>query len=207
MKTLNIILLILIVTGVALLATQRYWVPGLVAFILEQEGGAQQSENYEVVAEVPEVVEVPKSDMDTWNWVLSEVSAQGRQFSYPNPLPTAYITPQDWPPTVEVTAGEFVCEEGNALGADGVQKQFVRKTINGTDYCVAMSAEGAAGSTYTSYEYTTAQGDFITKVSFILRTPQCMNYDEPKQSACKTEQTNFSVDALTDRIASSIRML
>jgi hypothetical protein len=207
MKTLNWILLMVIVIGVGLLVTQKYWVPGLVSFILEREGGEQQSENYEVVAEVPEVVEVPGSDMDTWNWVPSEVSAQGTQFSYPNPLPTTYVTPQNWPPTVELTAGAFVCEKGNVTGVDGMPKQYVQKTINGSNYCITTAVEGAAGSTYTSYEYTTAKGDFVTKVRFILRTPQCMNYDEPKQSACKIEQSTFDVDVLADRVASSARPL
>jgi hypothetical protein len=106
-----------------------------------------------------------------------------------------------------MTTGVFVCEEGNAIGTDGVQKQYVQKTINGSNYCVATSAEGAAGSTYTSYEYTAAKGDVLTKVSFILRTPQCMNYDEPKRSECQAEQSTFDVDALADRIALSLRNL
>lgn len=207
MKTLNWILLVVIVIGVGLLATQKYWVPGLVSYILEREGGSQQSENYEVVAEVPEVLEVPQSDMDTWNWVLSEVSTQGTQFSYPSALPTTYVTPQNWPPTVEMVAGEFVCEEGDTAGVDGVPMQYVRKTINSTGYCVGITAEGAAGSVYTSYEYTTTKGDFLTKVSFILRTPQCMNYNEPEQGTCKIEQSTFDVDALADQIASSLKIL
>jgi hypothetical protein len=106
-----------------------------------------------------------------------------------------------------MTSEDFSCKEGSALNSDGKQAQFARKTIGGSLYCVATSAEGAAGSTYTSYEYATTQGDFLTKVSFTLRTPQCMNYDEPEQSACKTDQANFNVDALADRIASSLKML
>jgi hypothetical protein len=151
--------------------------------------------------------ESPSSDMSKWNWVLSEVSPQGAQFSYPKPVPTTYVTTQYWPPVVTMTSEDFSCKEGSALNSDGKQAQFARKTIGGSLYCVATSAEGAAGSTYTSYEYATTQGDFLTKVSFTLRTPQCMNYDEPEQSACKTDQASFNVDALADRIASSLKML
>lgn len=151
--------------------------------------------------------EALSSDMSKWNWVLSEVSPQGTQFSYPKPVPTTYVTTQYWPPLVTMTSEDFSCKEGSALNSEAKQSQFARKTIGGSLYCVATSVEGAAGSTYTSYEYETAQGDFLTKVSFTLRTPQCMNYDEPEQSACKTEQANFNIDALADRIASSLKML
>ena len=205
MKTINIILLILIVIGVALLATQKLWVPPLVSMIIEREG-VQQSENYELEAPVPPVEEVPQSDMNNWTWVMSEVSAQGTQFSYPSPFPVTYITPQNWPPEVTMAAGDFSCVEGNSVGPEGGQKQTSKRTIGESEYCVGVSAEGAAGSTYTTYEYMTAQGDFLVTVNFILRTPQCMNYDGKEQMACKTQQETFNVDALVERIASSITM-
>ena len=74
-------------------------------------------------------------------------------------------------------------------------------------HCIVKTSEGAAGSTYMTYEYITGQGDFLAHVKFTLRFPQCMNYDEPQQGACKAEQATFDIDGLVDRIASSIRML
>jgi hypothetical protein len=204
MKTLNIVLLILIIIGISLLATQKFWVPTLVMVILEHETEQQQLQQPEVAIDTPAVVNTPRSTLDTWNWVLSEVSSQGTQFLYPNPLPTTYITAQDWPPIVEVVAGAFLCEEGVIVGSDGIQKQRARTSVDGMEYCVVTSAEGAAGSTYTSYEYATAYNDSVINISFILRTPQCMNYDEPKRSECLSEQAQVPVDEIVHRIATSV---
>lgn len=200
MKTIRIVLLLLIVLGVGLLITQKFWIPPLVALIMETEGAPQ-------ALEVPDVPDpVPKDGMEEWNWVLSEVSPQGTQFEYPDPLPTRFVSAQSWPPLVQMVANEFSCVEGDVRAADGPLKRLERRVINGHVYCVSLSSEGAAGSTYTSYEYATQQGDFVVRVVFTLRTPQCLNYDEPEQSACKTEQSSFNTDALADRIASSLRM-
>jgi hypothetical protein len=74
----------------------------------------------------------------------------------------------------------------------------------GQTYCVTKQSEGAAGSVYTTYQYETALGDSIATVLFTLRTPQCLNYDNPQQSACISEQTGFDVDVLADRILDSM---
>ena len=159
-----------------------------------------------VTEPVVEVPTAPRNDIESWNWVLSPVSPQGTQFKYPEPLPTKYVTAVEWPPTVSMVAGKLVCEQGSAIGSDGETKRFALRTLDGSDYCVGFSAEGAAGSTYTSYEYSTAQGDYVARVSFTLRTPQCMNYDDPERTVCKTEQALFATDALAVDILSSLTM-
>lgn len=191
MKKINTILFVFIVVGVVLLLVQNFWPAETV------------EEEVEPVAAVPTE---SRNDMESWNWVLSPVSPQGTQFMYPDPLPTKYVTAQTWPPKVELMAGEFSCESGSVAGADGEIKRFALRTIDGGDYCVGFSAEGAAGSTYTSYEYNTKQGDFVARVSFTLRTPQCMNYDDPERGICKTEQALFTTDALAVDILSGLRM-
>ncbi len=141
------------------------------------------------------------------DWMRSAPTSQGVTFLYPNPLPTTYITPQKWPPLVEVTAGgTFLCEEGTITAAGEPLKTRVRRTVGDREYCIVTSIEGAAGSSYMNYEYTTLQGNFMVRVVFILRTPQCANYDEPKQGACKAEEQSFDVDGLVDRIVSSVTM-
>ena len=191
MKKINAFLFGFIVLGVVILIAQHF---------LKEEPVVETSQS---VAAVPTA---PRNDMESWNWVLSPVSAQGTQFKYPEPLPTKYVTAEAWPPKVTMTAGELACEQGSAVGADGETKRFALRTLDGEDYCVGFSAEGAAGSTYTSYEYSTAQGDFIARVSFTLRTPQCMNYDDPERTVCKTEQALFTTDALAVDILSSLTM-
>ncbi len=136
---------------------------------------------------------------------LEGVVREDVQFTNPQPLKTKYISATDWPPAVSLTVGEFVCTEGEELVPTGFPKRFEERTIGGDTYCVGVSTEGAAGSTYSSYEYFTEFGDSIARVAFTLRTPQCMNYDEPERSACTLEQTNFSADTLVSEIVSSIR--
>ncbi len=199
MKTIRIFLLFLIILGIALLLTQKWWVQPLITSILDHEGVPQP-------LYIPDTVDVVHDSTEDWNWISSEVSTQDTQFMYPSSLNTQYVTAQDWPPFVYMGVGEFSCTEGDVVTEDGSQKHSEFRTINGYTYCVSISSEGAAGSTYTSYEYSTEQGDFVTKVAFTLRTPQCLNFDEPEQSACKTEQANFNTDTLADRIATSVRM-
>lgn len=128
------------------------------------------------------------------DWKLSEPDARGIQFMYPEKLPTTYISAQTWPPAVQLEAGEYSCAEQDEV------------YIGDRSLCVVRTSEGAAGSTYTAYEYITGQGDFLARVKFTLRFPQCMNYNEPEQGACAREQANFDVNGLADRILSSIRM-
>jgi hypothetical protein len=130
-------------------------------------------------------------------WTYSEPNAQGVQFQYPRTLPTRYISApaEGWPPQVVLEGGEYSCAEEQ------------QRMIGDREYCVVETSEGAAGSTYRTYEYIAAQGDFLARVKFTLQFPQCGNYGEDEQPACETEQSTFDVDGLADRIASSIRML
>ncbi len=128
------------------------------------------------------------------NWHYTEPNAQGIQFMYPDTLPTTFISAAQWPPEVVLEGGDYSCAEEQEL------------MIDDRAYCVVQTSEGAAGSMYTTYEYITAQGDFLARVKFTLKFPQCMNYPEPNQSACKAEQSSFDINGLADRIAQSTRM-
>jgi hypothetical protein len=201
-KIVRSILLVLIIIGIGLLCTLQLWVPPLVATILSHEGTPHVPDTNMFV---PKNATTTRDGMEKWNWMLSEKSPQGVQFLYPNPLPTQYITAQEWPPLVEIATSTFSCIEGNSVAADGSPHVLVQHMISNHVYCVGISAEGAAGSTYTQYTYTTPIGTGTAHITFTLRTPQCMNYDDPEQSVCKTEQSHFAVDALAHRIATSIQ--
>jgi hypothetical protein len=81
----------------------------------------------------------------------------------------------------------------------------MKATINGHEYCVTQASEGAAGSTYTTYTYTWAQGAQTGKLSFVLQKVQCANYDEPQKTACKSEQAAFDIGPIVDAIAQSTK--
>ncbi len=133
-------------------------------------------------------------------------TSQGIEFMYPESLQTTYISAQEWPPRIEEVAHEYSCTEGTITATDGPLTRVERKAINGREYCVGVSSEGAAGSTYRTYEYTTVVDDSTVRLVLTLRFPQCLNYDDPNQSACGTEQERFNLDSIVDRIIETVRL-
>ena len=128
----------------------------------------------------------------TDGWKTSTDTKQQLSFKYPDPFPATYVSAQTWPPKVTLSSKAFSCA--------------APLTVHGNTYCMTQSSEGAAGSTYTTYRYTTAHDAGLITIDFTLRFVQCGNYDEPKQSACKTEQAALSVSGLADTIASSLAL-
>lgn len=103
---------------------------------------------------------------------------------FPQTLSTTYIHPVEWPPSIQLIAQPFSCET-------------IPRTLGGRMYCVNESGEGAAGSTYTTYTYATAEDATSIRVyTFTLRSVQCYNYDDPEQSACLAERAVFNPDSL-----------
>lgn len=138
-------------------------------------------------------------------WRLSEPTSQGLRFLYPQRLTTSFISPATWPPLVERTTNKYSCKEVPITAADGPLKEIKKHIVGDREYCVTQSQEGAAGSTYRAYEYAFRFGTATYRVAFTLKFPQCMNYGEPQQGACKAEQASYDIDGLIDRIAQSIQ--
>ncbi len=130
---------------------------------------------------------------------------QGVQFSYPENLGTRYITPQAWPPEVVVTKETLTCNETGSQATEGGITKNV--TISGVNYCVTVSGEGAAGSTYNAYTYRTQVGENTVAVSFTLRLVQCGNYNEPEKSVCEQERSSFALDSIASRIAQTSKSI
>lgn len=145
--------------------------------------------------------ESPRGDQ----WFGVGTTSDGRAFSYPDPFPGRYVRAVEWPPQVEILARDYSCVVEAPPATDGPFAVVEKHTFGGAEYCVGIRSEGAAGSTYTSYEYTTAYEGGVARISFTLRTPQCLNYDEPERSACSAEQSAFSADDFANRITRSIR--
>ncbi len=136
----------------------------------------------------------------TSGWKTS--SEQGIGFSYPETLTTKYIDAFDWPPKVTVVTGEFTCAETPAESS--LPERVMRRTVDDRVYCVEARSDAAAGSTYTTYTYTTARAGKLISLNFVLRYPQCLNYDDPKQSECQAERETFDLDGVVDRIAATV---
>lgn len=140
--------------------------------------------------------------IDTDGWAAT-TTAQGIIFKYPADLASAeYVHPNDWPPTLDVREGVVACEVSGSEITGGVMTE--RRLVNGHDYCVTREGEGAAGSIYTTYTYTTQRDGQVATLSFVIRTVQCLNYDEPQRSVCQAAQAGFDVNRLADGIFSTV---
>ena len=118
----------------------------------------------------------------------------------PQPVPeitTTYIHPVNWPPQTQILNKPFTCSKSTS------PSQTSWRHINGRVYCITTTIEGAAGSTYTEYTYTTATGDQTIVLTFTLKAVQCANYDDPEKTACETERAAFNIDPIIDQIAQS----
>lgn len=106
-------------------------------------------------------------------------------------LNTKYIKSQDlWPPKASITAGSYSCTPSNTEVG-----KVEERDIDGHTYCINTLNEGAAGSTYSIYTYTSAVNtSTVARTTFTLRYVQCMNYDNPNQSECLAERKNFNPD-------------
>ncbi|MBI5071992.1 hypothetical protein HZB93_03850 [Candidatus Falkowbacteria bacterium] len=128
----------------------------------------------------------------------------GVEFKYPETLTTKYIDTQEWPPKVTVATGEFTCAETPLTSS--LPERVTRRTVDSRVYCMEEIIGAAAGSTYIEYTYTTARDGKLIAIKFTLRYPQCLNYDNPKQSECLAERETFDMDGVVDRIAATVEL-
>lgn len=129
-----------------------------------------------------------KEDTTTQESLVTEQTDSATPFV----LDTTYISGVDWPPTVQKLAEQYECTPAGDeyMRAGKTEKIFV----DGKEYCQTKVTEGAAGSQYTQYAYLTEAPDGTAlAATFSLRFVQCMNYDEPNQSACVKEQASFEI--------------
>lgn len=95
---------------------------------------------------------------------------------------------------VKLDTGLFSCTPtGTEITQGG---QITEKIISGKKYCVTVTSEGTAGSTYKTYNYVTQMGKNLGTLTFTLQFVQCMNYDEPEQTTCKLDQSSLNIDKL-----------
>ena len=146
------------------------------------------------------------SHIDTSNWQNSTQSIdQGEiSFKYPQDLPASYISVQEWPPKIEITDNEFNCPETSSQ--DGSVEIITNKIINGKTYCVRATNEGAAGSIYTIYSYSTPLDNKLLTLNFVFKYPNCENYDDSQKTQCFQERQSFDLDNLIDQIVRTIKL-
>lgn len=134
----------------------------------------------------------------------SSAESNGYNFKYPEKLDTEYVKAVDWPLVLNVDNKTFSCTEGGTSPNDRSGKTS-KEIIDGREFCVTRESEGAAGSIYTNYAYAFAYENKTMIATFSLRAPQCMNYDDPKQTECANEEASFNISPLIARIVSTIQ--
>lgn len=124
-------------------------------------------------------------------------------FTYPENLPTTYITAQEWPPRFVLNGGPFDCdidEQTAAMSGFSGREQKMRGDV----FCIWDRSEGAAGSVYRDYQIAFKKDDLTYIMSFTLREVECMNYPEAEAAACQRESEDFDVLALMYPIIQSV---
>lgn len=107
-------------------------------------------------------------------------------------LNLTYVTTVDWPPVARLDASTYSCiEAGSPTDRAGETRKV---TLDGKEWCRTVVTEGAAGSVFHQYAYTTAEQNQTLAVTFSVRMPQCANYDEPQRTACEVQQEAFDPD-------------
>lgn len=87
-----------------------------------------------------------------------------------------------------------------------IYSEQIQKTMGDKVYCVSVSSEGAAGSVFKTYTYSTELNGELLSINFTAQFPQCLNYDNPQQGQCLIEQPKFEVD-LDNVVATIVKSL
>ncbi len=138
-----------------------------------------------------------------WKKVIDTQS--GVTFSYPVSIETTYIQTAEWPPRVRVLAHSYSCNSGGSEAVQGGVTEEVN--IDTQNFCITKVSEGAAGSTYTNYQYAFGKGNKTVVLSFSLRFPQCLNYDLPKKIECTNERDVFDPNKIASDISKILEFI
>ena len=128
-------------------------------------------------------------------------------------LNTEYIGSQDWkviivneeekyPPKFKINEGQIDCKISSS--ESDLLTETAKRSIDGQIYCIESFSEGAAGTTYTQYSYSTIKSGSLITVSCVIRYPQCMNYSEPQRTECANERETFDLDKIIGLIVKNM---
>ena len=133
-------------------------------------------------------------------------TTQGITFKYPKDISlfhSLYVRDAKfpWPPRIIIRNENFTCAAKSLSPSNHIT--VTPKNVNGHTYCVSRSTEGAAGSTYETYNYTTMVAGKSVTASFIMFGPtNCSVYDNGTGNApdnqtfnsCQKELSTYSTD-------------
>jgi predicted secreted protein len=154
-------------------------------------------------------------DLDKTKEIKVRVKDQEQaRYRIPDNLDGEYISVRDWEVEVFATHDEYPPEFKLAEDRISYRKtavegslpvRILKKTINGQEYCIKVSSQGAAGSIYKKYTYATARKGKLISVSFTARYTQCGNYGQPKRSECRKERQEYDLDQVVDNFVKNTK--
>ena len=124
-------------------------------------------------------------------------------------LGTKYISSQNWkikligkvenyPAGYYVNDGQLDCQK--VISGKTLPVKIKKKTIDGQTYWIESFMEGAAGTIYVDYTYSTLYRHIFVRVNCVIRYPQCHNYSEPLKTECFQEEETFDLGQIIGRI-------
>jgi hypothetical protein len=158
--------------------------------------------------EIP-IIEIPKKQDEFAGWETYRNDYFGIEFKYPEGLGLQYVSvdPSGWPPEISGLDRDFVCEESLNLKTTfgyGLRKIVA---IDDSSYCLTKGTEGAAGTFYSTYQYT-EKDRWNLNLSFILRFSNCDNIAGADRSKkCRDEIKSFDPSLLAHKIFSTFKFL
>ena len=141
------------------------------------------------------------TDNNLWTTITND---NGITYQYPKELLAKYISVAEWPPVIKIETGNYSCKT-TPQEVSSMSDITSQRLVDDRAYCVNVKHEGAAGSVYSSYTYTTAKNNKLITASFTLRYSNCSNYDSEQSKACTSEREAFDVDSTVDRIVQTIK--
>ncbi|MEF8847315.1 MAG: hypothetical protein V5A57_02730 [Candidatus Paceibacterota bacterium] len=141
-----------------------------------------------------------------------QLKQETSDYQFPEQLEADYISARDWeveviknedeyPEKFEVTEQGIACEE-KELNTD-LPGKIYPEVINGKSYCIETTSEGAAGTTYTEYAYSTLKDNDLVTISFLAEYVNCGVLPESERIECEEERETFEFDQVISEIVDS----
>jgi hypothetical protein len=155
--------------------------------------------------------------VSTAGWKTYTDTTNSFSFQYPENSPNNYVSfanipsanvPITWPPTVTVTTGTFSCNPSTKLVEGFKFGPEVRQITTNPVFCVTSNNQGALGTYYVWYSYTTSYNDKLITFNFTTQQSDCGNgqyTDKSKITACEQGQKAFDPDGLMSQIFSTFK--